>query len=240
MVCPVKTIIRQCLCQPFKDAIVGTHTFLPTMLLPLASGLFALPKFETLKVQKFASTHQPVNHCFTPTQRGALASSVTTFGDFRTFLGTNDITKVAQKIGSFLDYFETHHILSKNWYGYFLATFENCLATFHSNIWSQCFLLLLFVSYFYVDELIEKMLFMRTLNFCHPDNLEILFYTFTLCLHLIRALSRWLATDFMTPSFTTSLTLPTTGNTHLLGKGNYHCIADLLFDCFRFSFFAYV
>ena len=53
------------------------------------------------------------------------------------FLATNFLAKVAQILGSFGGYFETHPFLSQNAVATFWATSGKFWATFDFNIWSR-------------------------------------------------------------------------------------------------------
>ena len=57
--------------------------------------------------------------------------SVTRLGDFRRFLITYFLIKVAQMYGAFWGYFEKHYFLSEKYWGFFWAMFELFCATFY-------------------------------------------------------------------------------------------------------------
>ena len=61
--------------------------------------------------------------------------SVIRLGEFRKFLATNFISKVAQILGHFLGYSENHHFERKNVCGYFWENFKGSL---NCNIRPHC------------------------------------------------------------------------------------------------------
>ena len=59
-------------------------------------------------------------------------------GDFCMKICCQSLSKSSPNIWWLFGYFEKNHLLSKNYYGYFLGNIWKIWATFYFNIWSHC------------------------------------------------------------------------------------------------------
>ena len=123
------------------------------------------------------------------------------------------------------------NILVKTAIGIVWATFRKILATFYFTIWSHWILNLL-LKIWRVSNIQFKIknINQPEKNFLKTSILELLSKG-----RRRTGLAQWtLIISWSDPP------LPITETTHLLRKGKYHCMVDLLFNCFGFSYYAYV